>query len=285
MKTQILKSTLAKYGVEIQHYYDRVHYYLDGATSEADLQPLVQSEAARPDLEKDNKLGWYILSKHVHLDRKLELFQLSKSDLANLSKIEGDYKINYVEFSMDFLCPSQEVYDGLTEFFHKHLVSNDKKPYFYLYKNKGEDKSNTVYFNSQKKKKRLVYYPDPKMGRMSSKKMWCLHIEYRVKGISEIAELEIFTSEDLVNFQHEKLWDGLLEFRVRKSQAELGRFFYPGKQPVRQTLCKKGKMEVQKIRHLQKYLSEKPKGIKKAFPKITTGKQIHKLLGNLIDRK
>jgi hypothetical protein len=279
MKTQILESTLAQYGVEIQYYYDRLRCRLDSATNEADLQQLIESKAARPDLEKNNKFRYSMLSRLFHFDVKLELFQLSKNDLTNFLKIEGDCRINYVEFSLDLLCPSEEVFNQIVQFFHKHLVSNSEKPHFHLCENEDEDEHNNVYFNESDDKRVLVYYRDRKMGRMSSKETWCLHIEYRVKGILELKKLGIFTSEDLVNFQHEKLWDGLLNFRFCKFYTEFGRFFYPGKQPVPKTLSKKGKAELQKIRHLQKYLIDNPDHTS-AFPEITDEK-LQKLLGNL----
>lgn len=270
MKTEILKTALAEYGVEIQFYFDRVHYYLDGATPEADLQPLIKSKPIREDLEKNNKLGWYVLPRYVHLDRKLELFQLHENDLANILKIEGDYRINYVEFSMDFLCPDEKVFNLISNFFYQHLVSiSDNKPQFKM--NTHEDGGNIFYFNHSGNKKRLLHYRDDKnMGRMSPKKTVCFHLEYRVRGIKELKNLGVFTSQDLVNFQHENLWDSLLDLRVCNN-TKLGKFFYTHKEVTSKTLGKKGKAEAGNIQHLQKYISENPERIS-AFSKMTKAK-------------
>jgi len=165
---------------------------------------------------KDNKKNKYHtepLPHNDHFFHKLELFQPSARCLAQLADpkiIKGDCTINYVEFAIDFMTDNLRVWKNTVRFFNRHLVHlPGKKRANLTHHHNIEDE--TVYFSSTKDKKRLVMYNDKPSRKGSLKK--CHHLEYRVSGWSEVKEQSIFTIKNLINFDHEQLWDSLLDFR------------------------------------------------------------------------
>jgi YHS domain-containing protein len=139
-------------------------------------------------------------------------------------------------------------------------VSIPKKTHQYHYDYEGK----TAYFSPKKNKERLLFYHD-KPSRTVDGKL-CLHIEYRLQALNLLKEKNIYTIHDLMDFNHSKLWNQLLDFR-KVNLTELGRIC-SGDDTSRQADHKRGKKEWELIKSLQKYLSHHPER-ESAFTKIT----------------
>jgi hypothetical protein len=254
--TAVLETVLAKYNIETSFYFDRLSIYFDASSKKERLGKLL-------DDNDKNKFIWNSLPHNDFFDRKIELFQPSLrclNDLVDPKIVGGDCAITYAEFAMDFITDDSRDLKNLVRFFNSHLVRipNKARPYHHDYEEK------TAYFSPQKNKERLLFYHD-KLARTVDGKL-CLHIEYRMKGLSLLKGKDIYTIRDLMDFNHHQLWKQLLDFR-KVNLTELGRVCVEG-DTSRQADHKRGKKEWLTIKSLQQYLGCHPER-EPAFTKIT----------------
>jgi hypothetical protein len=212
--TALLINLLADYGITTACYYDRLTIYFDGMTSEEDLALILKDNP-------NNKFLRQSLPHNDHFDRKIELFNPSDRcllQLANLDRVKSDCAITYIEFSIDFMTNNLRAHNKFGRFLKLHLLhipSNKSANSAQHHNINGE----TVYFSAKEDKKRFVMYSDKSPRKGSLKK--CHHLEYRVSGWAEVKKQKIITIKNLIDFDHEMLWDSLLDLR-RPNLAMLG---------------------------------------------------------------
>jgi len=245
---ELIQCCLA-YGIETITFIDRLKLHYDGRSTAITLKPEKDTDTERE------------FSDAANLDRKLDLFRLSKDDLVLLrSELQGDYKINYIEFAIDFVT-DEEALHMIETFFYQHLVKESSGE-FYFYQEK-----QTVYYGPKGTYPNTLFYSDKK-SKMSQKK-YCLHLEIRIKGAKDIFKhADVITLNDVINFNYLSFFNEKLDFR-RVNQKTLGACTYPSKDVTRQTKSKDSEETLQEISNLQEFLSDNP-SYKDAFEGVMT---------------
>lgn len=293
-----VQRVLKKNGIEVVFYIDRIRFYTDTRTHKNNLAGVINSN------EKNN-LQFKSLSKHIYLDKKINLFQPTKEtllELANNDILSGDYAITYIEFAVDFLVKNKKSRNTLSDFFDKHLFNqrsvkknsatskfhfkygNDckKKKYCKEKNNTDSDKESncickTRYFTPPKDKIRMAVYSD-KRTKTKSKK-YCVHIEKRIVGLKAIKKNNIYTFQNIVDFNHSEFWSTNLDLR-KPNLSALGRLnSFKRKKTKKGADGKRGKNEWNKFNVLQEYLRDHPHS-SSAFKKVDTEKKFEGLLKN-----
>ena len=77
-------------------------------------------------------------------------------------------------------------------------------------------------------------------------KSYCVHIEMRLRGSKILKHFKIYTIQDLIDFQHETIWDKYLDLRD-VNYNRLGRM-YPN--------ARSGLTDSSYIRHGQNYFND-----------------------------
>ena len=284
----IMQNAMAKYGIKIVCYIDRLHFYTDTRTHKGKLDTLIASN-------EKNTNGFKVLSHYEHLDKKIELFQPGYETISSLKDIvTGDYAINYIEFAIDFLVPDKKTLSKLQYFFDRHLLFN-RKPKSSIesefhFKLAGKDGSTckckdicicqTRYFTPADDKERLVMYSDKptKIDKTTA----CVHIEKRFAGINEIKELGLYTFNNIIDINLEQFWSRHLDLRAPNLTA-LGKS-NPFK---RETGCvansKRGKKEWSSVTSLQEYLRNNSHSAA-AFKRICTAPSLEKAFEVIFDK-
>jgi hypothetical protein len=269
--TTVLENILAEYGVKTIYYFDRLGIYFDAYSREENLGKLL-------DDSPKNKFFWQPLPHNDFFDRKIELFQPSAECLKNLTDpqiVGGDCAINYAEFAVDFITDELQIKEKLFAFFNRHLVripSRQSKASPYC----NDDFDEATYLSPKGDKESLLFYSD-EPARTEDDQL-CLHVEFRVKGWAQVKKQKILTISDLIEFDHQQLWDNQLDLR-RPNLSELGVVCLDG-ETSRNADYKRGVKEWQAIETLQKYLSLHPER-ESAFVKITP-ENLGKCLGDFM---
>lgn len=277
MKIQNITNELLKYlslhGVTAISYFDRVKINLDANVREEYLTELLASN-------KNNKLIMKEFTPNSHLDRELDLFQPSNEDFEQLKAISGGCAISYVECAIDFMTEDNKILENIAYLFNRNFVHYSikyKALEFYYHNYKYLDE--TIYFNPKLDELRLVMYTDKPARNKPDLK--CLHLEYRITGLGLVKDNGIITINNLITFNHEQLWDKLLDFR-KCNLTELGRLLYKTQSaniipPTRKTFNKRGKKLYDNTYSLQEYLQDNPEH-ESAFKEIATIEVLKKLV-------
>ncbi|MDD5581290.1 MAG: hypothetical protein PHY16_18725 [Methylobacter sp.] len=272
--TQTLINQLSHYEVSTICYFDRIKIYLDLHATNTNLNGLLASNPKNTLIMKE-------FTPNSHLDKMLDLFQPDARDIKRLKVVSGDCAINYIECAIDFMTDDTNILDSLCYFFNRHLIKATIKNYnrqFYF----KEINHQTVYFTTATDDRRLVMYSDLLARKNTA--LQCLHLEYRIEGVEWVKNEGIITVNNLINFNHERLWDNLLDLR-RYNLTKLG--FQAGLLPLgnqnapsRKTLHKWGAHESKTIESLQEYLQTNPER-EPAFVDIKTTKALKELVDNV----
>ena len=296
-----MKSVLKKHRIEIIYYIDRVSFYTDTRTHEDNLVDILNAN-------KKNNLYFKSLEKYGYLDKKINLFQPSKKTLRMLTDnniLSGDYAITYIEFAVDFLVKNKKVRNQLSDFFDKHLFHErsikknfDTSKFHFKYGNKckkkkyckeknneddGGAESNCIcktrYFTPPTDDVRMAIYSD-KRTKTKSKK-YCIHIEKRIVGLEFVKKFEIYTFQNIIDFNHAEFWSQNLDIRKPNFSA-LGRLnSFRLKKTKKDANSKRGKKEWSKFNVLQEYLRDHSHS-SQAFQKIDTAKKLESLLKHFL---
>lgn len=196
---------------------------------------------------------------------------LGLADLTNPDVVVGDCAINYAEFAVDFTTDDNKTLKKLVRFFNRHLVRiPSKRSKDSRYHN--DDFAETAYLSAKGDKERLVFYSD-KPARNAQGQLR-LHVEFRLAGWTLLKKLNILTIRDLIDFDHQQLWDAQLDLR-KPNLTQLGVAYRNG-DTSRQADHKRGVKEWQAIKSLQQYLCLHP-AREPAFTKMT-----HEKLGQYL---
>lgn len=101
---------------------------------------------------------------------------------------------------------------------------------------------------------RFTDYPDKPSRKHPG--MRCFHLECRLQGWKLLKSKGIFTLTDLLAFDHEALWNEMLDLRKPNFET-LGQLIFDDN-ATRQAQSKRDKKEWAKIESLQAYLSMNP---------------------------
>ena len=268
----VLEKQLAKSGITMSYYFDRLSIYLDADAREENLAVLLKDNA-------NNKFIRQPLPHNEHLDRKLELFQPSSGCMAQLLDpkiIAGDCAINYIEFALDFSSHNKKSLEKLVRFFNRHLVYIPNQPSKLVLNHYHNVNNETVYFTAKQDNKCLLLYSDKPARTIAHPH--CLHIEYRLAGLKLVKSQNIFTMKDLIDFDHEQLWNTMLDLR-KPNLTELGVAVQNG-DTSRQADHKRGTKVWMAIQSLQQYLTLHPVH-ESAFKKITPA-NLERCLGDFM---
>jgi len=286
----MMKKVMKKHGIEIVYYVDRLHFYTDTRTHKNNLINILESN-------KKNKINFKSLSKHDHLDKKVELFQPDKNTLLSLSNedvVSGDYVINYIEFAVDFLIKKKKGRAQLVKFFDKCLVQerdlrNNSEGSEFHFKIFGECKGEqcckdtdndsqesyctcrTRYYTPRSSKVRMAVYSD-KPTKTKSKKR-CVHIEKRITGLDAVKKFNVYTFQNIIDFNHDEFWSKQLDLR-KPNYTALGRLsLFNKKKSGRDADSKRGNKVWGKVKNLQETLRN-GSHLKLAVKKIDTQKKL-----------
>lgn len=267
-----LNELLALHDVSVITYFDRIHIYLDSHTRNGDIRRILSTNENNEAIDEE-------LSPNSHLNQKLKLFQPELSDLKELYKKTNDHAINYVEFACDYMTTDVEVHHNLECFFNKHLVhkNTEKKSPLFFY----DDYKKTVYFKQGSSYILLTMYSDKPARKSKNQRMYCLHLEYRLKTKDHLKNIKIVTLKNLLNFNHNTLWHSLLDLRSC-NKTEFGRLLIEKTNPnskelSRKTYGKHGNKELDTIDSLQSYLAENAH-MEPAFKAVKSDEALHNIL-------
>jgi hypothetical protein len=278
MKTnplEILLPVAKSHGFKIHFYVDRLRIYFDARIPESDLLRLKELSP------KNMLFRPCTLEHYIHLNQRMELFQLDDNRLKELKAIceasNSDYKITYLELAVDFSNKSRRKVNGLRQFFNKHLVNPKKR------KSKKQaqfcDFKDTHYYNNKNDLIRMALYS--KKRYRWDKSRFCVHLEYRYKGLKNLEKLGILTVNDIVAFDHQKYWQQQLDLRKPNFKA-IGEYLAKkNKQSISNAaLNKKANKFFNGLASLQEWLKEHPKHpkLETLFPVINTPEALKKFM-------
>jgi len=199
----ILKSCLQNNGFELKLYYDRIKLYVNSANDKTKVR----------DVRANKKLYKVLPRALPHYDTMNLLIDAYQPDSNLFEKLDtaltGDYVINYVEFAMDILSVNNKQLLKLRKLFNDLLIQDRKRctPRFYH-----KELNRTHYYGCRKKHKDILVVYGPKEHKLD-KNIQCVHIERRLYGSKIIKNFGIYTIQDLIDFQHETVWNKFLDLR------------------------------------------------------------------------
>lgn len=199
----MFRSCLESKGFEVGFYYDRAKLYIDSANKISKIDRLCETIPKQDVIPRS-------LFHYDTMNFMVDAHQPDNIYLGRLANVlTGDYVINYVEFAMDIFCNNRNEVSKLREFINNLLIFERKRSdcrfYFYDYKN-------TSYYGTRHKHKYILTVYSDNASKLNAKKN-CVHIELRLYGSKIIKEVGIYTVQDLIDFQHENIWDERLDLR------------------------------------------------------------------------
>lgn len=199
-------------GFEVKFYYDRVRLYASSANKKVKLDSICEDE-------EQQKIIPRVLLHHDDMGLLIDAHQPDDIYFGQLKNaLTGDYVINYAEFAMDILCKNETQVTKLRKLLNELMVFERKRsrsPFYHGQYN------GTHYFGEQfKHEDILVIYSD--MPSKIALGRHCVHIEMRLNESKILKDFGIYTIQDLIDFQHETIWDHYLDLRD-VNYTELGR--------------------------------------------------------------
>lgn len=200
--------------IAIVAYFDRVHVWLDTDISKRAYAKLRQHcKVQRIERPMRYHREWCV---------KLEIFQPELEALLCLQDcIKGDYHINYVEASVDYIAASRRNAQAIRGFLDQHVIHASNGQYHYAI----HDSHNTSYRGHQRNDRRIALYNCPRSKSKFAGTGPCAHLEMRVQGLPSVKKLDIYTLADLIYFDHRTFWSKHLRLRKVPSRAEVGRVY------------------------------------------------------------
>ncbi len=199
----LFQSCLEGRGLEVKFFYDRVKLYVDSSNKKAKIEKISL-----------NKEQYKIIPRALlHYDTMSLLIDACQPDDAYFEQlnnaISGDYVVNYAEFAMDILCNNKRQVTELSKLLIELLIFERKRSDTRFYYEKA--KKIHYYGTRHKHKDVLVIYADKK--HKIDPNRYCVHLEMRLYGSKTIKGFGIYTIQDLIDFQHETIWDKYLDLR------------------------------------------------------------------------
>lgn len=199
----ILQSCLENQGFEIKLFYDRVKLYTNSANDKTNIENVCA-----------NKKRHKVLPRALmHYDTMNLMVDSHQPDGAYFEKLDnavtGDCVITYIEFAMDIICTNKKRVLKLRKLFDDLLILDRKrcKPRFYHKEHK-----HTHYYGYRHKHRDVLVIYSSKKHKLDKDK-YCVHIERRLYGSKIIKAFGIYTTRDLINYQHETVWNKHFDFR------------------------------------------------------------------------
>ena len=276
MKTQklsldIFTKCLEERGFEVKFYYDRVKLYVDSTVQNRVLNN-IKSCGGEQKIESRALMHYDIMNRLIDVRQPgIQYFEELKSALT------GDYLLNYVEFAMDIISDNKINVRKLRRLLNELWVFERKRcdlRFYHGIMNK------THYFGRRYHHKDvLAIYSDRKSKVAKGK--YCVHIEMRYTGSKMLKDLGIYTVQDLIDFDHEKLWDKLIDLRDAH-YTELGRLLFEEESGLSDsTLSRYSKHFLNTFVGLQDLLMKNP-GFAGAFPSIKNRRMFESRLNQVL---
>lgn len=199
----IFQSCLENKNFKMVFHFDRLKLYIDSSNKNIKIRKACANE----DQLKIIPRG---LLNYPYVDRMLDAHQPDNRILKRLEKaLDGDYVITYAEFAMDILCDSTEQVEQLSGLLASLLTFERNSSEYRFYHNQFE---NTHYFGKRHTHKDiLVIYSDKKSKTDGTSH--CVHLEIRLSGSKILKDWGFYKLQDLIDFQHETIWDKYLDLR------------------------------------------------------------------------
>jgi len=263
----ILREGLADYGIELRCYIDRIHVYCDAQTRTSDLQELVSPAQGQERVQSRR------LPKHADMVQRIWWSQPSVGDLRKLrAVIKGNYLINYLELALDFCGKDEEILERWRGCLEQMLVWDRKRKkignrfYFQRYEA-------STYFAERTAKVGMTFYSD----RLKGQDVPPVHLELRFKGLPGVRRTGAAILDNLIEFDHEKLWTSQLDLR-RPNWTVLGNLL-PARGSGRHGAIKRAKRFMADNGSLQELLAVHP-CYAVAFTPFTGAKALTKFISS-----
>lgn len=250
----LLYSCLEKAGFEVHLYYDRLKMYFDSASNKTDIENIYHGV-------HEKKVISRALPHYDTMHLMLDAYRPNANYLQKLdSVVTGNHLINYIEFAMDIISDSKSEVSKLRKFFNDSLIVDRKRssPRFYH-----KEKKKTHYYGYRNRHKDMLVIYSAKKYRFDKSK-YCVHIERRLYGSKDIKKLGIYTIQDLLNYNHESIWDRHLDLRDANYNS-LGQA-YSDENLVASTYWRNGKKVFERYPSAQAFLKENPNYIESFIP-------------------
>jgi len=214
LSIKTISKVFSEHRFQTVFYVDKLCFYVDANTKLSVFNRIKK-------WNKNNTVLPSSLPHNPQYNKKVEIFQPTDRQLKKLHQLaeQGiikEYVINYIELAIDFRSESLPKVYALRTFFHKHFVCNPprSKPYF-------RKEEGTHYF-FKRKDMQYTYYVDD-CGRKSDAPG--LHLEVRLKTAKLVKQHNIFTFNDILEFDHTLFWDQRIQL-YRPDFKKLGHILH-----------------------------------------------------------
>lgn len=241
-------SCLEARGFEIKFHYDRVKLYADPANKNANLDKICTNE-------DQHKISPRALLHHDDMSQIIDAHQPDTAYFGRLKNaLTGNYVINYAEFAMDILVRNKKQASRLRTLLNELMVLERKRCCSRFYHKKHKK---THYFGMRFKHKDILVIYSDKLSKIARDRH-CVHIEVRLYGSKILKDLDIYTIQDLVDFDHEQIWDKYLDLRD-VNYTKLGRLVTAEKASLSDSSCyRHGQHYFDKYTGTQELLQDHP---------------------------
>jgi hypothetical protein len=167
------------------------------------------------------KGGLHVHNRFARFDRlftqRLQLRQPNREVLLWLAK-RNDAHLNYVEFSLDWTFPSENLKDEAWQFVCQYQLKKYHREHGIRFV-----AGVTRYTGPRSAPNVLAIYCD-KPCRLTGE-VYCTHLDWRMKGAATLRRVGIFSVADLLNFDHRLFWSTRMLFHAI-APDKLGRIYW-----------------------------------------------------------
>jgi hypothetical protein len=201
ISSNLFTNVLHDSGFRTVHFFDRIKIHFDSATRWHNIKKIV---AKNP----DNIIEQGSLPHHETINSWIDLYQPSCSYLKEIeASLSGDYVINFVEFAFDIICDTQSGHKKMQKLIEQILVQQRCGNNFYHCR-----KGPVYYYGIRPEHEDIIVVYSDRESKMDVNKR-CVHIELRMSGSKILKNFDIYTLDDLITFEHAKVWDEYLDLR------------------------------------------------------------------------
>jgi hypothetical protein len=203
LSLNVFLSCLEARGFDVKFYYDRIKLYATSANKKAKLDRVCATE-------DQQKIIPRALIHHDDMSLMIDAHQPDSAYFGRLkNSLTGDYVINYAEFAMDILVRNKKQVPKLRALLNELLVferkrCDDRFPYGQY--------QDTHYFGQRINLKDILAIYSDKKSKVAPHSH-CVHMEIRLFGSKILKNFGVYTIQDLIDFEHEKIWAKYLDLR------------------------------------------------------------------------
>jgi hypothetical protein len=203
LSLNIFLSCLEARGFDVKLHYDRIKLYATSANKKAELDRICTTE-------DQQKIFPRALLHHDDMSLMIDAHQPDAAYFERLkNSLTGDYVINYAEFAMDILVRNKKQVPKLRGLLNELLVFERKRCNDRFHHGQCQD---IHYFGQRSNHKDILVIYSDKKSKVAPDRH-CVHMEIRLLGSTILKNFGVYTIQDLIDFEHEKIWNKYLDLR------------------------------------------------------------------------